>query len=146
MAAPYHWNRYCLIFTQRRKYNPPTPDKNRMGTEFFDDFVIFGGKEILINSDKFLGGKITSIFGGAEYDLRQSKLSENGAVVECVCVFGGSGFKVPPDWTVKNEITTIFGAYTDKRGMSVHEMNYSPSKMLVLKGFCAFGGVEVKYI
>lgn len=136
----------ALIFTHKQRSRPPLPDKNKMGTEYFDDFVIFGGREILINCDRFLGGKITSIFGGAEYDFRQSVLSENGAVVDCLCIFGGSSFKVPPDWTVKNEITTIFGAYTDKRGMSVHEMNYSPSKTLVLKGFCAFGGVEVKYI
>jgi hypothetical protein len=93
-----------------------------------------------------LGGKITSIFGGAEYDLRQAMLSENGAVIDCVCIFGGSSFKVPPDWTIKNEISTIFGAFTDKRGMSVHEVSYSPSKTLVLKGFSAFGGVEVKFI
>lgn len=135
-----------LMLTHRRKTSPPKIEMEKMGTEYFDDFVIFGGREIFINSRNFLGGKITSIFGGAEYDLRQANLSENGAVIDCVCIFGGSSFKVPPDWTIKNEISTVFGAFTDKRGMSVHEVNYSPSKTLILKGFSAFGGVEVKYI
>ncbi len=136
----------ALLFTHRSRNQLPKVESEKMGTEYFDDFVIFGGREIFINSRNFLGGKITSIFGGAEYDLRQAELSENGAVIDCVCIFGGSGFKVPPDWTIKNEISTIFGAFTDKRGMSVHEVSYSPSKTLILKGFSAFGGVEVKFI
>lgn len=80
----------ALIFTHRQRYKPPKPELEKMGTEYFDDFVIFGGREIIINSNKFLGGKITSIFGGAEYDLRQALLSDNGAIIDCVCVFGGS--------------------------------------------------------
>src|SRR5690554_2250506 len=135
----------ALLLTRNRKHTPVPVDKESTGTEYFDDFVIFGGREILINSRNFLGGKITSIFGGAEYDLRQTILSDNGAVIDCVCIFGGSGFKILPDWTVKNEISTIFGAFTDKRGMLPHERDINPSKTLVLKGFSAFGGVEVKF-
>jgi len=110
---------------------------------YFDDFVIFGGREIIINSQSLVGGKSTSIFGGSEYDLRNVTLSENGAVVDCVSIFGGAGFKIPPDWTVKNEVTTIFGAFTDKRGSIVPDYQ-NLSKTLILRGFTAFGGIEVK--
>lgn len=116
------------------------------GTDFFDDFVIFGGREVYINSQNFVGGSTTSVFGGAEYDLRQANLSPNGAVVDVLAVFGGCGFKVPPDWTVKNEVTAIFGAFTDKRGASLHQIVSDPSKTLIIRGFAAFGGVEVKYL
>lgn len=135
----------ALLLTHRNRNQPPVLEPSVQGMDLFDDFVIFGGREIFINSNKFLGGKITSIFGGAEYDLRQANLSENGAIIDCVCIFGGSGFKIPPDWTVKNEVTTIFGAFTDKRGASVHNISCDPSKTLVIKGFSAFGGVEVKF-
>lgn len=136
----------ALMLTHRkRKIEPPKFDVGIAGTEYFDDFVIFGGREIIINTKSFLGGKITSIFGGAEYDLRQTNLSENGAIIDCVCIFGGSSFRVPPDWNIKNEISTVFGAFTDKRGVSVHGVYPNPEKTLVLKGFSAFGGVEVKY-
>ncbi|SHF03113.1 Predicted membrane protein [Mariniphaga anaerophila] len=134
-----------LITHRQRGLQPPEVESTGRGMDYFDDFVIFGGKEIFVNSRNLLGGKITSIFGGAEYDLRQSSLSENGAVIDCVAIFGGSGFKVPPDWTVKNEVTAIFGAFTDKRSASVHDVSCDPAKTLVIKGFCAFGGVEVKY-
>lgn len=137
----------ALLLTYRKGSPPvlPSDDCNRDAIDYFDDFVIFGGREIFVNSKNFIGGKITSIFGGAEYDLRQARLSENGAVIESVCVFGGSGFKVPPDRSIKNEVTAIFGAFEDKRGMTAHDVATDTSKTLIIKGFCAFGGVEVKY-
>lgn len=136
----------ALLLTYRKDSQVARPDPGlQQGMDFFDDFVIFGGREVFVNSQQFFGGKISSIFGGAEYDMRQSNLSQNGAVIDCFCIFGGCGFKVPPDWTVKNEITAIFGAFSDKRGMTAHDVKSNPSKTLVVKGFCAFGGVEVKY-
>lgn len=136
-----------LLITHGRK-RPEEPTKVQPGPhgmDYFDDFVIFGGREIFVNSQNFYGGKSTSIFGGAEYDLRQTGLSPNGAVVDCVSIFGGCGFKIPPEWTVKNEVTTIFGAFTDKRGSSINQVVIDPSKTLVLKGFTAFGGIEIKH-
>ena len=113
--------------------------------DYFDDFIVFGGREIFVTSTNLLGGKTTSIFGGTEYDMRRTVLSQNGAVVDCLCLFGGCTFKVPPEWTVKNEMNTIFGGFADKRGSAFHnDSAVDPSKILVLKGFTAFGGVEVK--
>ena len=138
-----------ILVTQtgkRKKDAPIFEQAQQKGLDYFDDFVIFGGREVYVDSQKFLGGKSTSIFGGTEYDLRQTKLSENGAVIDTLTLFGGCGFKVPPDWTVKNEVTAIFGAFTDKRGASLNQIVSDPSKTIIIKGFAAFGGVEVKYM
>ena len=135
-----------LVTHGRKKPHPLLNNlKNSLGMDYFDDFVIFGGREVFVNSQNFLGGKTTSMFGGTEYDLRQAQLSENGAVIECTSIFGGCGFKVPPDWTIKNEVTAIFGAFTDKRGATFGQIISNPSKTLVIKGFSAFGGVEIKH-
>ncbi|MBN1986232.1 MAG: hypothetical protein JW761_08010 [Prolixibacteraceae bacterium] len=134
-----------LLITHRKKDDPVFQDKNKQGMDYFDDFVVFGGREVFINSQNFYGGKITTIFGGAEYDLRNTTLSTNGAVVDSVSIFGGCGFKVPPDWTVKNEVTAVFGGFSDKRGSSPHQVTSDPSKTLIVKGFTAFGGVEIKH-
>ncbi|MGQ8336109.1 LiaI-LiaF-like domain-containing protein [Sunxiuqinia sp. A32] len=112
----------------------------------FDDFVIFGGREIFINSQELKGGRATSIFGGIEYDFRQSKLSSQGAFMDIICVFGGCGVKVPLDWNVRNEVTTIFGAFTDKRGDTFQHASYDPDKTIVVKGITVFGGVEIKHV
>ncbi len=114
--------------------------------DYFDDFVIFGGREIFINSQNLMGGKATSIFGGIEYDLRRAVLSGSGSVIDCVTIFGGCGFKIPPDWSVRNEVTTIFGAFTDKRGEAFQQAGYDPSKTILIKGISIFGGVEIKHI
>jgi len=111
----------------------------------FDDFVIFGGREIFINSQALAGGKATSIFGGIEFDMKKANLQPGGAVVDCISVFGGCGFKIPMDWIVRNEVTTIFGAFTDKRGDTYSEKYYDPSKTIVIKGVSIFGGIEVKH-
>jgi len=111
----------------------------------FDDFVIFGGREIFVTSQALSGGKATSIFGGIEFDLRKATLQQGGAVIDCVSVFGGCGFKIPMDWNVRNEVTTIFGAFTDKRGDTYNDRYYDPSKTLVIKGVSMFGGIEVKH-
>lgn len=119
------------------------PDDKSIHT--FDDFVIFGGREVFVNSQNLAGGKATSIFGGIEFDLRRASLKPGGAVIDCVSVFGGCGFKIPMDWNVRNEVTTIFGAFTDKRGETYNERYYDPSKTLVIKGVSIFGGVEIKH-
>ncbi len=132
----------------RHKKDEPVfePGQVHGNRDYFDDFVVFGGREVYIDSQNFVGGKSSSVFGGTEYDLRQAKLSQHGAVIDCLALFGGAGFKVPPDWTVKNEVTAIFGAFTDKRGSSINHIVTDPSKTLVIKGFAAFGGVEIKYM
>ncbi len=118
---------------------------NDKGHNTFDDFVIFGGREIFINSQAFAGGKATSIFGGMEFDLRKANMAPGGAAIDCVSVFGGCGFKIPMDWNVRNEVTTLFGAFTDKRGDTFNERYYDPSKTIVIKGISIFGGIEVKH-
>jgi len=118
---------------------------NDKSLDTFDDFVIFGGREVFVNSQNLVGGKATSIFGGIEFDLRRASLQPGGAVIDCVSVFGGCGFKIPMDWNVRNEVTTIFGAFTDKRGETYNERYYDPSKTIVIKGVSIFGGIEVKH-
>jgi len=134
------------------QFNPnPNPDQpvadapNDRTHNTFDDFVIFGGRDIFINSQALTGGKATSIFGGMEFDLRKAAMVPGGAVIDCVSVFGGCGFKIPMDWNVRNEVTTLFGGFTDKRGDTFNERYYDPSKTLVIKGVSIFGGIEVKH-
>ncbi len=134
-----------LITHSRKKDEPPMPEPGKHGMDYFDDFIIFGGREVFISSQNFYGGKNTSMFGGTEYDLRQARLSPNGAVIDCVSIFGGCGFIVPPDWTVKNEVTAVFGGFADKRGKTINQIVPDPSRTLIIKGFTAFGGIEIKH-
>jgi predicted membrane protein len=141
----------ALLLRHRDSLHSPKPGEPELNApndnthNTFDDFVIFGGREVFINSQAFAGGKATSIFGGMEFDLRKANMAPGGAVIDCVSVFGGCGFKIPMDWNVRNEVTTLFGAFTDKRGDTFNERYYDPAKTIVIKGVSIFGGIEVKH-
>lgn len=110
---------------------------------YFEDTAIFGGSEKSYTSQTLKGGKISAVFGGSEINFSDSKMDEDGAVIDILCMFGGSEITVPNDWTVINESFVIFGGYTDIRPRSAIEMN-DPNKVLRIKGLAMFGGAEVK--
>ena len=113
----------------------------REGTEqdTFDEVAIFGGIEKKFVSQKLKGGKVTSLFGGSEIDLRGSKPVE-GAVVEVFCMFGGVEIMVPEDWKVNMQATAIFGGFSDERKSTTPD----PSATIHIKGFVMFGGGELR--
>lgn len=110
---------------------------------YLDEVAIFGGVDRIITSDKFNGGKVTSIFGGTKINLQDAKLSDDENVIDVFTLFGGSDFIVPPTWNVKIKVFSIFGAFSDNRKTAIGTEK-DQSKELVLKGFVCFGGGEIK--
>ena len=106
--------------------------------------VAFGGREIVVDSKDFKGGKLTAILGGSSIDLRNANLSEGENVLDIFTLFGGASLLVPQDWTIKVEVFSIFGGFGDKRNSSVKVMPH-PNKVLIVKGFVMFGGGDIKY-
>ena len=125
---------------QQIKFNGGTTE---VSNDFFDEFVIFGGREINMATPSLLGGRSTVVFGGSEIDLRQCSISSQGCTIEVTTLFGGNVIKVPNDWTVLNKVTTIFGGYSDLR---IKDPSYmpNPAKTIVLNGVCIFGATEVR--
>jgi predicted membrane protein len=103
---------------------------------------IFSGVKKIILSKDFKGGSITCVMGGAEIDLTQADI--NGIVVIRVeQVFGGMKLLVPPHWVVNNEIDGMFHGVEDKRRMQPG-MVLDTTKVLLLKGSCVFGGIDIR--
>ncbi len=114
-------------------------------SDYFDEFVIFGSREINMSTLNLLGGRSTAVFGGSDIDLRQCQISPEGCTIDVTTLFGGHVLKVPNNWTVLNKVTTIFGGYSDLR---IKDPHYAPdpSKTVVITGVCIFGGTEVRNI
>lgn len=108
-----------------------------------DDLSMFGGGQRMITSQNFKGGKVTSIFGGSQFNFKRASLAKGRNVIDVLSLFGGSKFIVPRDWDIKVEITSIFGGFSDKR-IPDPNVVYDPSKQLVFKGVVIFGGGEVQ--
>ena len=130
-----------LYFITRR--SGQTSSRTNSDNNYLDEVAIFGGVDRIITSDKFNGGKVTSIFGGTKINLQDAKLSDDENVIDVFTLFGGSDFIVPPTWNVKIKVFSIFGAFSDNRKTAIGTEK-DQSKELVLKGFVWFGGGEIK--
>lgn len=114
--------------------------------DFVNDNHIFGGGNYIVTSEKFRGGKITSIFGGGKYDFTRAKLAEGKAnVLNISVIFGGLEFVVPSDWDVKVEVDSIFGGFSNKRN-EYTTTNVDFTRQLIIRGSAIFGGGEIKRI
>jgi predicted membrane protein len=108
------------------------------------DYVnIFSGAERQLITDNFLGGKITSIFGGGEVDLTRSSLAPGNNVIEITCIFGGTTILVPENWNVILDITPILGGFSDGRKIG-GDVIKDTTRTLTIKGVVIFGGGELK--
>lgn len=110
--------------------------------ETLDVVAVFGAVRRNVYSKNFKGGEIVSVFGGAEINLSQASFQEKQIVIESVQIFGGAKMIIPADWVIHNEAVAVFGGIEDKRPQPTSIT--APEKMLVLKGFVMFGGIEIK--
>jgi predicted membrane protein len=115
------------------------------GIDTIDDLNVFSGSNRKITSQNFKGGRITCVFGGADYNLTNAGMNNSLAVLDVLTIFGGTKIVVPSDWGVTIDVVSIFGGFADKRH-SAHHINVIPQNRLVIKGFTIFGGGEVKDI
>jgi hypothetical protein len=111
--------------------------------EVLECVTIFGGVKKNIISKDFRGGEAVTVFGGTELNLTQAD-SQHKIVLELVQVFGGTKLIVPPHWKIHTEeMVTIFGGLTDKRPIHA-QGTIDESKVLIIKGVCLFGGIDIK--
>lgn len=121
--------------------------RNKSGNESsehsIDMLTLFGGGSRKITSDQFVGGKVTSVFGGSEIDLTGAKLKDRECTLDFFTMFGGAEVSVPRGWEVHVDVVSIFGGFDDKRG-PVDSESGEQKQVLIVKGFSIFGGGEVK--
>ncbi len=132
---------FIILRSKKKAFEDFEIDPESM--DFFDEVSVFGGGEKIINSNNFKGGKITSIFGGSELNLKNAKVSEGNKLIDVFILFGGTKLLVPNDWSIKNEVTALFGGFSDKRTVDPNIIP-DPRKEIVVKGIVLFGGGEIK--
>lgn len=112
--------------------------------DYLDSTVVFGGIKKNIISKNFRGGEAVTVFGGTEINLMQADI--NGAVVmEVTQIFGGTKLIVPSNWKVQSkDLVAILGGVDDKRAMLQNPAAEETGKILILKGTCLLGGIEIR--
>lgn len=123
----------------------PHTERTETDEDKIDISAIFAAPKIKVNSAKFLGGRITAIFGGANVDLRESKLAEGTNYLETVSIFGGSELRIPSEWNVIDNSFSMFGGVSDSRSpIPKLEDRTGTGRTLIIKGISLFGGNEIK--
>jgi predicted membrane protein len=126
--------------SRKQRYDEVMSDSSLNRDDFLQSTTIFSGTNKIILSKNFQGGNVTTIFGGTELNFMQADI-QGEAVLDITTLFGGVEIIVPSSWDVKLDVNTIFGGIEDKRNIPpVMPTN----KVLVLRGSCTFGGVDLK--
>jgi len=114
------------------------------GEHIIDEMAFFGGGDRVVTSQEFQGGKVTTIFGGLNYNMLKAKLAPGENYLDVFCLFGGMKLVVPEGWTVKIRVVSLFGGFSDKHRFKLPESNSEQGSQLVIKGTVIFGGGEIK--
>ena len=140
---------FIIFSPQRRKrdwekWNASRGYSEDASEDYLDSTVVFGGIKKNVISKNFRGGETVTVFGGTEINLNQADI--NGTVVlELTQIFGGTKLIVPPHWKVHTkDLVAIFGGVDDKRPMISNPAVEETGKVLILKGTCLLGGIEIR--
>jgi len=109
--------------------------------EDLNTFALFSGADIKSQSKKFRGGIVTTIFGGAEIDLREAVIPQEGASIDLTAVFGGVSLTIPEYVQLEFSGLPILGGWEDK---TYTRENDDHPVILKLNCITICGGVEVK--
>jgi predicted membrane protein len=109
-----------------------------------DELAVFGGGDRVITSQQFQGGKVTTIFGGLNFNMLKAKMAPGENVIDVFSLFGGMKLIVPEGWTVKIRVMSFFGGFSDKHRYRVPEPSNDQGSQLIIKGTVIFGGGEIK--
>lgn len=102
--------------------------------------IFSGNKERIISND-FKGGKITTIFGGTEIDLREVVLNQN-IVIDIEVVFGGVSIMVPRDIRIVTTGNPVFGGVENNTHPRINDPENE--KIIRINYTAVFGGIEIK--
>ncbi len=127
------------------KHHPlPPPADGRSGTASSEDRVsvnnILAGSDRRINSREFKGGDISNVLGGTEVDLLEAKLAAGDWLLTVSTVLGGVEIRVPRDWRLEVQPTTMLGGIDDH----TRQTPDATGGKLIIKASALLGGIEIK--
>lgn len=101
--------------------------------------AVLGGSEQNNHSDNFEFAKITSVMGGATYDLRKATIKKE-ATIEAFSFCGGIELRVPESVEVKCVTTNILGGIEDK----TIKPSAKGAPVLNIVGDVIMAGIEIR--
>lgn len=137
-------NKWKTISDKDKKKFGPGCCSGFFGVEAEDsDFIYIkatlGGGKYTFTNQKLTGGKVSTIMGGCEIDLRNAEMEGDSMELEISSIMGGIEIWVPKHWQVVMKGSPIMGSIENKTTPPDN-----PVKRLFIKGSAIMGGVEIK--
>jgi predicted membrane protein len=104
--------------------------------------VVFGGIDERVRSQNFRGGDVEVTFGGAKLDLRDARISAQGARLDLSATFGGIEILLPPNWNVRVESRPVLGGVENK--INAPGPGVASGPFLDIRASATFGGVTLR--
>jgi hypothetical protein len=139
----------AIITGKRHRYSPPrgwdkeTPVVVTEDADMLRVDAMFGGRKEVVTSRNFKGGVVRATFSGVEINLSGAEGGDEPMILEVQVSFGGVEIIIPAHWDVQNEIQPTLGSVEDQRSVRTPDAGTAP-KLLILRGSCSFGSVEIK--
>ena len=101
---------------------------------------ILAGSDRRITSQEFSGGDVSNVLGGTEIDLLEAKLAPGEWLLTVSSVLGGVEIRVPRDWRLEVQPTTMLGSVDDHTRQNTD----ATGGKLIIKASALLGGVDIK--
>jgi hypothetical protein len=131
-------DRWDSKWKHNRNLNLMTTDADMVNID-----VTFGARKEVVTSRSFKGGVIRSTFSGVELNLAGAEAGTTPMILEVYCSFAGVEIILPSHWELQNEIQPTLGNVEDSRVIRTSD-SAGERRVLVLRGSCNFGSVEIK--
>lgn len=119
--------------------NSSTGNSKYVSNDYIKEEVFFGESNVASNSQNFTGGKVDGVFSSFKIDLRDVKISENGASLEINSVFSGGEVILPNNVRIEVESESFFGGVTNKSSSISGD-----GPILRVKASAVFAGIDIK--
>ena len=101
---------------------------------------MLAGSDRRVTSQEFKGGDVSNILGGTEIDLLEAKLAPGDWLLSVSTVLGGVDIRVPRDWRIEVQPTTMLGGIDDHTRQNAD----AAGGKLIIKASAMLGGIEIK--
>ena len=110
-------------------------------TREFEIVTIMEGKQFSGRAEGLWSGKVTTVMGGVDLDLRDAVLAPEGADLMVFTVMGGVALRVPDTWIVETDGRAVVGGHTAH--VPARHLLANDAPLLRVHARTFFGGLDI---